>query len=53
MLGENFFLIHHLKNLGGGGYLTIVHKIKNSLYKYFPETENCKWGGGGGCLMFG
>jgi len=40
-----------MKNLGGG-YLTIVHKIKNNLYKYFPETENYKWGGGGGCLMF-
>ena len=35
---KNLFIIHHLKLQAdyGGGYLTIVHKVKHFLCKYSP-----------------
>ena len=36
---KNSFLIHHLKNLGGGGvHLIIEHKFEHILCRYFTEN---------------
>jgi hypothetical protein len=50
---REIFIKKTYEKFGGGGYLAIAHNIKNNLYKYFPETEDCKWVGGEGYLMFG